>query len=223
MTKEELLLLKKVVDNELKAMEILSQYDNEEINKAQIWNYGRKNINPFGEESPSRTNLTEALSKEKRERYEKILRDKDEADKLRRTLWGNTAPEGEKISMIMKYLDRPITESYQIDTVSGMGPEGDGLLRADEDGDLITGGFTEDLRGGGQSVRVLIQPDADPKVVAKALRKTADWVEEEPKLLIKVTPEEATAKIMKEIEDLETTIRKKEEVEERRSNFKVIK
>jgi len=69
----------------------------------------------------------------------------------------------------------------------------------------------------------LIQPDADPKVVAKALRKTADWVEEEPKLLIKVTPEEATAKIMKEIEDLETTIRKKEEVEERRSNFKVIK
>jgi hypothetical protein len=84
--------------------------------------------------------------------------------------------EGARATLLLKYACREPRRFIQHDAFFPP-DDSDDLVRPDEDGDCILSGRTTELMGSPFSVRVLVEPQADPGMVARMLRKIAGYIE----------------------------------------------
>lgn len=77
--------------------------------------------------------------------------------------------------LLEAYAQKPVRRFYQVD--GWYDPDGFGLCEPDEDGHVITGGERYELRTSDFPIRVYINQDSEPALVAALLRKVIEWVE----------------------------------------------
>jgi hypothetical protein len=90
-----------------------------------------------------------------------------------------------KASLLAKYAEREPKQFVQMDAhYLPDGPSG-ALTEPDAEGDALTACETYELMRGAP-VRVLIEPDCEPALAVRRLRKLADWLEGRPGLMAQV-------------------------------------
>lgn len=78
---------------------------------------------------------------------------------------------------VQRYLRKPVRRFLQLDGWADFGP-GDYVMKPDDDGDVRMAGMVKDRQISGTTVRIWVDPEADPAAVLRVLEKQVEWYRE---------------------------------------------